>query len=106
EIQLRVEPRSNGLAGRGELDMRRPPRIRAVAPGIGAGLDRQKAVLARGIRDRLPRAGKIGVERRVVLVDRMMVAPGRIALPQLNQSARHRPPVLVKDAALEAHALA
>ena len=51
-------------------------------------------------------AGEIGVERRVVLVDRVVIAAGGVALPQLDQRPRHRPPVLVEHAARDDDPLA
>src|SRR4029077_15734419 len=71
-----------------------------------AGLDRQEAVAALGVGNDLAGAGEIGVERRVVLVDWMVISPGRVALPQLDQRARPRAAVLVEHAPRQDHPLA
>src|SRR5581483_6581646 len=51
-------------------------------------------------------AGEVGIERCVVLIDRMMIAPGGIRLPDLDQGIRHRPLVLVEHPADHDDALA
>src|ERR1700692_1592682 len=92
EVHLGHQPRHKAGSEDAEMDMRRAPRIGAVAPGIGAGLDRQKAIAAIRPADHLAGAGEIGVERCVVLVDRVVIAPGRVALPELDEGARYRSP--------------
>src|SRR5262249_34842191 len=54
----------------------------------------------------LPDPVEIRIERRVMLVDRMTVTPGGIALPQLYEGPRHRPRILVEDAPGDDDALA
>jgi hypothetical protein len=98
KIHLRDQPRREAGSEHAEMDMRRAPRIRRVAPGIGAGLDRHEAIGAVRAGHDLPGPGEIRVERRVVLIDRMVIAPGRVALPQFKQRPRHRPAVLVEHA--------
>ena len=75
-----------------------PPRVRVVAPGIRAGLDRDEAVAAVGVRERPPRAGEVRVERRRVLVALVDVAAGGVRLPDLEQRAADRAAVLVEHA--------
>jgi len=55
-----------------------------VAPRIGTGLDRQKPVLAALVGHGLSDPVEIRVERCVVLVDRVAIAAGGVALPQLD----------------------
>src|SRR5258707_5525437 len=57
EIHLRDEPGRKAGAEHAEMDVRRPPGVRRVAPRVGAGLDGQKAVLAARARDYLAGAG-------------------------------------------------
>ena len=51
-------------------------------------------------------AGKIWIERGVVLVDLVHVTASRIGLPYFNQRAPHRVAILVNDAAAHHNTLA
>jgi hypothetical protein len=88
------------------VNVRRPPPERVVLPRIGAGLDRHDAVAALVVREHLALAEKIGIERRVVVVNRVGVFPGRVGLPYLDERLPHRPSVLVEEPADEHHLLA
>src|SRR5262245_2702720 len=81
------------------MQMRRAPRIRAVAQGISARLDRDKAIASIAVGDCLSGTGEIGIERRVVLVDRMVITTSGVALPELDERTRNWFAVLVEDAA-------
>src|SRR3546814_5450720 len=88
------------------MDMRRPPRIVMIAPGIGAGLDGDEAIAPRVVGHHPARAGEVRVERRVMLVPRVDVAAAGIGLPDLHQGPRHRAAVFVEHAAAHDNALA
>ena len=59
KIHLRHEALREGVAEQGEVDVGRPPGVGVVAPGIGAGLDRDEPVVALRIRLRAAGAGKV-----------------------------------------------
>ena len=87
--------------------MRRPPGIVVVAPGIGAGLDRDEAVAALGVGDaRGPAPVKFGSSGAGCWSRDVDVAAGGVGLPDLDQRVRHRPAVLVEHAAGDDDALA
>ena len=73
-----------------EVDVRRPPRVRVVAPRIRARLDRDEAVAAVVVGQAAAGAGEVRVERRRVLVDVVVVAAGRVRLPDLDERAADR----------------
>src|SRR5215471_14060737 len=93
------------------MDVRRPPRIRMVAPGIGSRLDGREAIAPLRVGQHAPRTLEIGIERRVMDVDRVVIASCGVALPQLHQgpgewlavlveySARHDDPLTQRLAA-------
>src|SRR3546814_7622230 len=62
--------------------------------------------LAPCVGDAAPAAEEVGIERRVVLVRRMDVAPGGVGLPDLDQRVGLRAPRLVEHAAGDDDALA
>src|SRR5215470_10179687 len=49
EVHLRHQSRSNRRSKQGEMDVRRPPGIEMIAPGIGARLDRHESIMTIGI---------------------------------------------------------
>ena len=106
KIHLRHQPLHQPQAEQREVKMRRPPRVVMVAPGISAGLDRQESIIPFGIGQRPTAAGEIGIERRIVVVDRMRIASGRVGLPQLDQRVRHRPGVFIEQPSRNDNALA
>ena len=80
------------------MDVVRPPCVLVIRPGIGAGTDGQHLVAAVGVGEDPSGAGEIRIERRVVLVRRVVVAAGGVGLPDFYHRMWHRPPVLVGDA--------
>ena len=62
-----------------------------------ARLDGQESIIAVGIGQRPAAAGEIGIERRIVVVDRMGIPPGRVGLPHLDQRMRYRPGVFIEQ---------
>src|SRR6202043_3980486 len=89
-----------------EMDVVRPPGIVMVAPGIGAGLDRLEAIVPLGIAEHPADAAEMRVERRVVLVALVVIAPGRVGLPDLDHRVGDALSVLVEDRAGDDDALA
>ena len=85
EVHLRHHAREERLAEEREMDVRRPPGVVVVAPGILARADGDEAVAALGVGDGAPGAGEVRVERRVVLVGLVRVAARR------SSPARPRP---------------
>src|SRR4029079_3654380 len=79
------------------VDVLGAPCVLVVAPGVRARLDRHEPVAAVGVGTATAGAGEVRVERRGVLVDLVAVASARIGLPDLDQRASDRPPVLVED---------
>jgi hypothetical protein len=78
------------------MDVRRPPGIVVVAPGIGAGLDGDELVVAVGIGAGAAAAVEIRIERRIVLVAGMMVAARRVRSfsPESSRSSFSSGPVI------------
>src|SRR6185312_1951820 len=99
EIHLGDEPRREGRAEIGEMNMVRPPGIRGVGPRVGAGPDGDEAVAALRVGEHAARPTEILIEWRVVGVAGMLVAAGAVGLPNLDHRVRHRPAVLVGDGA-------
>src|SRR5580765_5163617 len=88
------------------MNMGRSPRVGMIEPRISAGLDRQVSILAFFVGHAPPRAGEVWIERRVVLIDGVAIAPGRVGLPDLYQRIRHRLVVFLQDPADYDNALA
>src|SRR5438552_2209902 len=86
--------------------MRGPPGIVVIAPWIGAGLDRDKAVMSVRVSQRSTAACEVGIERGMVLVHRMPVAACRVGLPDFHECVRDRPTIFVQNAAADDDALA
>src|SRR5262249_39596730 len=99
KIHLGDNARHKAGAENAEVKMCRTPCVRRVPPGIGAGFDGQEAIISVFVSHRLTNAGKVGIERRIMLVDRVVIPAGSVALPQFDQGTRDRVRVLVKDAA-------
>ena len=104
--KLRDQTGDEARPEQGQMNMRRPPGVGMIEPRISAGLDRQVSVLAFFVGHAAPRAGKVGIERRVVLIDGMMIAPGGVGLPDFDQRIRHRLFVFIQDPADDDDALA
>src|SRR5213595_1478642 len=66
EVHLRNEARGEGRAEHGEVDMRWPPGVGVVSPGVGAGMDGDEAVVSAGIGEAAPSAGEVRIQRRIV----------------------------------------
>src|ERR1700719_5050180 len=88
------------------MEMVRPPGIVVIAPRIGAGLDRGEPIPPLIVGKDSALAAEVRIDRRVMLVRRVLIAAGGIGLPDLDYRARDRPAILVGDAALHDDALA
>jgi len=88
------------------MNVRGTPRERMVQPRIGPGLHGDEAIPAVVVGERAAHAVKIGIERRIVHVDGMVIAPRSVRLPDLDERSAHGLAVLVEDAAGDDHALA
>src|SRR5690242_1623384 len=86
--------------------MRRTPPGVLHRNGVGAGLYGEEGIAALLVGPHAPVADEVRVERRVALVDRVVVATRRVRLPELDDGPAHWPPVLVEDAARQVHELA
>src|SRR5690606_32388803 len=95
-----------GMAEHREVDMRRPPVIAAIRPGIGARPYGAEMIVAIVIGDGAPAAAEIRVKRREVSFAFVPVAAGGVGLPELDQRAGHRPGILVKHLAIDDEPLA
>src|SRR5439155_24249389 len=93
------------VAEQREVDVRRPPPEGVVLPWIGAGLDRPDPVTTLVLREHLPFAEEVRIQRRLVVVHGVRIFPGRIGLPYLDERPSHRSPVLVEETADEYHLL-
>jgi hypothetical protein len=80
--------------------------IVVIAPWIGAGLDRSEAVAAVRISDTTSAAEEVRVERRVVLIGLVDVAPASVGLPDLDQGPGDRLAIVTKHSAADHNALA
>ena len=77
-----------------------------IAPRVRARLDRDEAIHTIVICETSSSACEVRVQWRGVIVDRVDVPSGRVRLPDLDQSAAHRPPVGVDDPARDDDPLA
>src|SRR5256884_1772593 len=106
KIHLRDHAREERGAKQREMDVRRAPGVVVVAPGILARPNADEAVAAFGVGHGAPGAGEVRIERRIVLIGAVRVAPGRVRLPDFDQAVRHRLAVLVEHAPAHDNALA
>src|SRR5438309_12084526 len=88
------------------MNMRRAPGVVVVAPGILAGPYADETVTTFGVGHGAPGAGEVRIERCIVLIGAVRVAPGRVRLPDFDQGVRHRLAVLVEHAPAHDNALA
>ena len=99
EIHLRDQASRECGAENREMYVGGAPGVVMVLPRIRAGLDGDEAIAPFGVGDSVAATGEIWVERRVVLIDGMCVAPGRVGLPDFHEGVRQRSTVLVGNAA-------
>src|SRR5580698_5899021 len=80
------------------MNVRRPPGIVVISPGIFARPNCDKSVAPVGIRYGMPATGEVRIQRSVVLIDAVEIAPRSICLPDFHERVRHRSGVLIKHA--------
>src|SRR5262249_48490817 len=88
------------------MDVRRTPGVLVIPPWIRTRLDRDEAVAAVAVRETPAGAGEVRVERGGMLVDLVLVPPGRVRLPDLDERAGNGPAGLVEHAPVDDDALA
>ena len=79
------------------MDVRGPPCVVVVAPGVGAGLDGDELVAAVPVGHGPAAAGEVRVDRRGPGVPAVAVAPGGVRLPDLHQRVADRAAVGVEQ---------
>src|SRR5918999_6093710 len=77
------------------MNMRRAPSVEMIQPGIRSWLNGKKPVFALVVGEATSGARKIAIKRRVMLINRMQVAPRGVGLPDFYQGIGHRTLVLV-----------
>src|SRR6187200_2099161 len=88
------------------MNVRRPPGVVVVAPGVLPRADGHETVIPLSVGERAAGAGKVRIERRIVLVGTVRVAARSVRLPDLDQGMRNRLAVLIEHAAGDDDALA
>src|SRR5688572_28547809 len=78
------------------MEMRRPPGIQMVPPGIGARFNGLKPVATIRVGDAAAHAGEVRVEGSRMLVLIMRVPTGRVGLPHFDELMRNRPAFAVE----------
>src|SRR4051795_4682062 len=94
------------MAEHREMDVCGAPGVMMVAPGIGARLDRDKAIVTRGVAHGAAGARKVRIERSRMLVADVNVTAAGIGLPDLDQRVRHAATILVAHMAVHDDAFA
>src|SRR5579884_4518921 len=74
EVHLRHQPRREGRAKHGEVDVGRPPGIGVVSPWVRARLDGDELVAALVVGEAASRPTEVGVQRCRVLIDGVGIA--------------------------------
>ncbi len=87
------------------MDMRRPPIVHPVAPGIGAGFHGAKVIIAVLIGHGAATATKVGIDWRQIGVFLMAIPTARIGLPDLDQRVWYWTGVFVQNPAMHDDAL-
>src|SRR5215469_844400 len=88
------------------MDMRWPPGIVMIAPGIGSGTNRNVTVTSLLVADDAADTREVGIERRRPIVPGMDVPASCVGLPNLNHRVGYRPFILIKHAPSDDDALA
>src|SRR5262249_58011500 len=96
EVHLGDQPLAEVVPEQGKMDVRGPPGVGVVLPRVGARLDGDEVVAPLAVGDAETGAGKVRIQRRRVLVGRVVVAAARVRLPHLDQGAGQWPAVAVQ----------
>ena len=78
------------VAQQREVDVLRAPRELVILPRVRAGLHGDEPVPALGVGEGAADAVEVGIERRVVVVARVVIAPRGVRLPDLDQRVADR----------------
>ena len=89
-----------------EVNVGGAPRIVVVAPRVGAGPDRFESKPASWVGDKGSAAGKVGVQRGVMLITRVKIAACCVRLPDLHQGSRNGPAIFVQNSSINQDPLA
>ena len=79
------------------MNVRRPPGVVVIAPGVFTRPNSNEFVSPFGVRARMPAACEIGIEGSVVLIGCVKIAAGGVGLPNLDQCMRNGTIVLIKN---------
>src|ERR1700722_7342824 len=88
------------------MNVCRPPRVRMISPRICARLDCDEAVIPIVVREGAPGAGKIGIERRRMIVMPMEIPASCVGLPDFDESVPQGAATVVRYLAGDHDALA
>ena len=86
KLHLGYQPCHERWSEEREVNMCRPPGIVMVPPRIGPGLHGYEFVAATSVGHDAPGAREVRIERSLMIVFLMGVSPGRISLPDLDES--------------------
>src|SRR6185503_9549341 len=106
KVHLRDEPREKAGADDREVNVRRTPGVVMIAPRVMSWLDRHEPIAALFVGKGPAGSREVRIQRRVMRVDFVCVAPTRIGLPDLDKGARQRTSVVVEDASFDDDPLA
>src|SRR5579875_1318073 len=84
KVHLGYETSKQSRAKEGEMNMRGPPRIRMISPGVRARLDRDKAIVSGIVGQKAAAATEVRVNGGIMLIVHVPVAAGGVRLPNLN----------------------
>src|SRR6266536_2136014 len=99
KIHLRDQSARERTAEDGEVDVRRPPRVGMVLPGIRAGLYGHELVASVMVRNRPAGAAEVRIEWGGMLVALVPVASAGVRLPDLDECVAYRTTVLLEQPA-------
>src|ERR1700759_2092826 len=85
--------------------MCRAPSVVMIPPGVRTGFDGLEPVAAIRVGEGSASAEEVGVERRVVGVELVLVAPGGVGLPHFDERAAHGTAIFVEHAPVNEDAL-
>src|SRR5579864_1637317 len=105
KIHLRHKTCRERRTKKRKMNMRRPPRIVMISPGIFSRTNGYESVAAFRIRHGKPATREIRIERCIVLIVAMEIASGCIGLPDFDKRVRHRPRIFVENAPAHDNAL-
>src|ERR1700685_3557081 len=88
------------------MNVRGAPRVWMVLPRIWPRLDGDEAIFSLRVGQRATCAGKIRIDRRLMLINSVAIPPGGIALPEFDQRIGYGTAVVVEHSAADGDALA